>query len=268
MIVMHSPHERQALALPTSGGSSGAVKVLRVAVLGLGEAGSRLAADLAAAGCQVAGWDPARPEASVGSDLEAVAGAELVLSVNSAAVALAVARAVAASLPAGSLYADLNTAPPSLKRELADALPAEFADVALLGVVPATGLGTPALVSGAGALRFARLLAPLGMPIEVVEDAAGSKLRRSVFMKGVAAAAIESLAAAEAADDAARMRAEIAAVIGEPLLERFLDGSQRHAVRRAEEMRAAASHLESLGVPPRIASAAADWLAELASKRE
>jgi hypothetical protein len=86
-------------------------------------------------------------------------------------------------------------------------------------------------------------------------------------MKGVAAAAIESLAAAEAAGDATRMRAEIAAVIGEPLLDRFLDGSHRHAVRRTEEMRAASAHLEALGVPPRIASAAAEWLAELALKR-
>lgn len=243
------------------------MKELRVAVLGLGEAGSRLAADLAAVGCHVAGWDPARPEASVASDRDAVAGAELVLSVNSAAVALEVARSVAGSLAADALYADLNTAPPGLKRELAAILPVEFADVALVGVVPSTGLATPALVSGAGAERLAALLGAFGMPIEVVDDAAGSKLRRSVFMKGVAAAAIECLAAAEAAGDVARMRAEIAAVIGEPMLDRFLEGSRRHAVRRSEEMRAAAAHLEALGVPPRIASAAAEWLAELALKR-
>jgi 3-hydroxyisobutyrate dehydrogenase-like beta-hydroxyacid dehydrogenase len=243
------------------------VTQLRVAVLGLGEAGSRLAADLAAAGCEVAGWDPARPEASVASDRDAVAEAELVLSVNSAAVALEVAEAVAASLAKRALYADLNTAPPALKRALAAAVPVDFVDVALLGVVPSTGIATPALASGAGAERFVAMLAPLGMPIELVEDAAGSKLRRSVFMKGLAAAVLESLAAAEAAGDAARMRAEIAAVIGQPLLERLLEGSHRHAVRRTEEMRAAAAHLEALGVPPRIASAAADWLAELALKR-
>jgi 3-hydroxyisobutyrate dehydrogenase-like beta-hydroxyacid dehydrogenase len=149
------------------------VKALRVAVLGLGEAGSRLAADLATAGCRVAGWDPARPEASVASDRAAVAEAELVLSVNSAAVALDVARGVARSLAADALYADLNTGPPALKRDLAAAVPVEFVDVALLGAVPSMGLATPALVSGAGAERFAALLGPLGMPIEQVEDAAG-----------------------------------------------------------------------------------------------
>ena len=51
-----------------------------------------------------------------------------------------------------------------------------------------------------GAARFAELFEPLGMPVEVVGpeagDAAGLKLLRSVFMKGVAAAALESLAAA------------------------------------------------------------------------
>jgi 3-hydroxyisobutyrate dehydrogenase-like beta-hydroxyacid dehydrogenase len=240
------------------------MRALRVAVLGLGEAGSRLASDLAAAGCEVAGWDPALPEASAASEHDAVAAAELVLSVNNAAVALEVARGVAPSLPSGALYADLNTGPPSLKRQVAATLPVEFADVALVGVVPSTGLATSALVSGPGADRFAALLGPLGMPVEVVEDAAGSKLRRSVFMKGVAAAAIESLAAAEAAGDAPRMRADIAALIGEPLLDRFIDGSHRHAIRRTEEMRAAAAHLEELGVPPRIATAAAEWLAELA----
>ena len=33
---------------------------MNVAVLGLGEAGGRIAADLVAAGCTVRGWDPVR----------------------------------------------------------------------------------------------------------------------------------------------------------------------------------------------------------------
>lgn len=213
------------------------------------------------------GWDPARPGASVESERAAVAAAEVVLSVNAAAVALEVAREVAAALPPGSLYADLNTAAPKLKRELAEAVPVEFADVALVGVVPDTGLATPALASGGGAERFAALFRPLGMPVDVVADAAGTKLLRSVFMKGVAVAAIESLAAAERAGEAERVRADIAGVLGEPLLERFLEGSRRHAVRRTEEMRAAADYLDELGVPARIAAAAADWLAELGRAR-
>jgi 3-hydroxyisobutyrate dehydrogenase-like beta-hydroxyacid dehydrogenase len=242
-----------------------------VAVLGLGEAGGRIAADLAAAGCTVRGWDPVRRADGIDntdSDLAAVRGADVVLSLNSAAVALAAAARVVEELGGDTLYADLNTASPQLKRELAAALPVQFVDVALVGVVPSSGLATPALASGAGAERFAELFRPLGMPVDVVSshpgDAAGLKLLRSVFMKGTAAAAIESLEAARAAGVEVRVHADVAAVIGEPLLERLLSGSRLHAVRRVEEMKAAAAYLEELGVQPRVASAAADLLAELA----
>ena len=36
-----------------------------------------------------------------------------------------------------------------------------------------------------------------------------------------------------------------------------------HAARRADEMRAAAAYVEELGVDPRIASAAVEWLDQL-----
>ena len=179
---------------------------MEVAVLGLGEAGGRIAADLAAAGCVVRGWDPARNLDGIenaASGEEAVRGADVVLSINAAAVALDAAVSVADALAADALYADLNTAAPKLKLELASALPVQFVDVALVGVVPSTGLRTPALASGEGAERFAGTFGPLGMPVEVVGphpgDAAGLKLLRSVFMKGLAAAAVETLEAAGAA---------------------------------------------------------------------
>jgi 3-hydroxyisobutyrate dehydrogenase-like beta-hydroxyacid dehydrogenase len=239
---------------------------MKVAVLGLGEAGGRIAADLAAAGCAVRGWDPARPSCAA-SDVDAVRGADVVLSINAATVALSAAARVADELRDDAIYADLNTASPQLKRELAEALPVLFADVALNGVVPSTGLTTPALVSGAGAERFAELFRPLGMPVEVVGpqpgDAAGLKLLRSVFMKGIAAAAIESLEAAKVAGAEERIHAEIVEVLGEPLLGRLLAGSRAHAARRVEEMRAAAAYLEELGVEPRVATAAAEWLVQL-----
>jgi 3-hydroxyisobutyrate dehydrogenase-like beta-hydroxyacid dehydrogenase len=245
---------------------------MQVAVLGLGEAGGRIAADLVAAGCAVRAWDPvARPS---GIDLapdgtSAVRGAEVVLSINAAAVALEVAEGVAASLGAAAIYADCNTSSPALKRALAARVP-RFADVALVGTVPSLGLRTPALASGAGAERFADLFLPLGMPVDVVGAepgaAAGLKLLRSVFMKGIAAAAIESVDAARAADVEEWVRADIASVIGEPLLERLLTGSRAHAARRVDEMHAAVDCLEELGVSPRVAAAAAEWLAQLRDK--
>ena len=243
---------------------------MEVAVLGLGEAGGRIASDLVAAGCVVRGFDPARraegiPHAE--SAAKAVANAEVVLSINAAAVALEIATDVAGALGAGVLYADLNTSAPALKHKLAEIVPVLFVDVALVGVVPASGLRTPALASGPGAERFAGLFRPLGMPVEVVGprpgDAAGLKLLRSVFMKGIAAAAIESLQAAQAAGVEQHVRADIAAVLGEPLLDRLLVGSRAHAARRVDEMHAAAAYVEQLGVEPRVSAAAAAWLEQL-----
>ena len=146
-----------------------------------------------------------------------------------------------------------------------------FADVALLGPVPARGLGTPALASGDGAGPFADTLGPLGMPVDVVSmeagDAAALKLLRSVFMKGLAASAIESLSAAEATGHAEWLEQQLADVVGRTLLERLLEGSRVHAARRVEEMEAARELVLELGVEPRIATASMALLAELAGSR-
>jgi 3-hydroxyisobutyrate dehydrogenase-like beta-hydroxyacid dehydrogenase len=244
------------------------VAELTVAVLGLGEAGSLLAADLESAGVVVRGYDPR----DGGRPADAVAGSDVVLSVNAASAALAAAESVREVLGDSTIYADLNTAAPSLKRELAQVVGEErFTDVALLGPVPAHGLATPALASGPAAQAFADRIGPLGMPVEVVSDrpgdAAALKLIRSVFMKGLAAAAVESMAAAEAAGHPDWLRRELAAVIGKPLLDRLLDGSRTHAARRVDEMLAARDLLLELGVTPRIASASAALLADLAADR-
>lgn len=252
----------------------------RVALLGLGEAGGRLAADLVAAGVEVRGYDPDRgrdvPAVSRASDpASAAATSDVVLSVNSASAALAAAAAVLPAVRAGSIYADLNTASPELKRELAGLVAGAgvlFADVALLGPIPQRGLRAPVLASGAGATAFERLFTPLGMPVTVISgeagDAAALKLVRSVFMKGLAAAVVESMQAAEAVGRAEWLAGEIETIIGRPFLERALEGSRRHAARRVDEMEAARDLLVELGVEPRIASASAAQLADLAAAGE
>ncbi len=251
-----------------------------VAVLGLGEAGGRLAADLAAAGVEVRGYDPDRrrdlPSVSNAPDAAAAtAGCDVVLSVNAARVALEAAEAALPALEQAMVYADLNTAPPALKRELADVVAgagAVFADVALLGPVPERGLGAPVLASGAGARTFAELFAPLGMPVRVVSeepgDAAALKLVRSVFMKGLAAAVVESMRAAEAVGYEEWLALEIEGMIGRRYLDRALAGSRTHAARRVDEMEAARELLLELGVEPHIAAASAAQLADLAATKE
>jgi 3-hydroxyisobutyrate dehydrogenase-like beta-hydroxyacid dehydrogenase len=248
---------------------------VKLGVLGLGEAGGAIAADAAAAGATVRGWDPDPERDAPGIERVtgpegAAEGTDAVLSVNAAAAALDAARSVADRLAAGQVFADLNAAGPPLKRAVADVVaPAAFADVALMGTVPKHRIRTPALASGPGAERFAELLRPLGMPVDVLGpepgEAATRKLLRSVFMKGLAAAAIESLRAGEAAGCEEWVRAELVAALEAADLERLVTGSERHARRRVDELADACDLLQELGVEPRVARAAGEWLTELAA---
>lgn len=252
---------------------------MKIAVLGLGEAGARFARDLLELGEQVAGWDPAPgrslPGVSAASDGEAAEGAGLVLGISSASVAVASATSVAPHLGAGAVFADCNTGSPGLKRAVAGALEgsgALFADVALMAPVGRAGLRTPCLVSGPGAARFAEMMTAYGTPVEVVDERPGSaaarKLLRSVFMKGLAAAVVEALASAEHLGLRDWLADDIAGELERAdrgLLDRLVEGSRRHARRRIEEMEAAAALERELDVVPRVAEAAVGVLAELSA---
>ena len=234
-----------------------------VAVLGLGEAGSRISADLAREGVEVRGYDPADVVTPAGvirqrTAGQAVRGAEMVLAITAAADAATALAQVADGLESGVLYADLSTASPSLKMQLAAsaaACGALFVDVALMATVPGRGLRTPALASGPGAERYITTMSPYGISLEAISttpgDAATRKLLRSVFMKGLAAVVIEAMSAAEAAGQSAwlwRNLVDEVTAAGAPLLSRLVGGTSIHAERRLHEMEASAQLLADLGV--------------------
>jgi 3-hydroxyisobutyrate dehydrogenase-like beta-hydroxyacid dehydrogenase len=248
---------------------------LVIAVLGLGEAGSLIARDLAVAGTLVRGYDPAvtaaEPVLDTASEADAAREAHLVLSVNSAKAAV---EAFKDGLPGlltdgrprpAVLWADLNTASPGTKRQLAglaEDAGVPFADVAMMAPVPGRGLRVPMLASGSGAARYAALLGPLGAAIEVLDGPAGlaasKKLLRSVFYKGMAASIVEALDAARAAGEEQWLREHIAAELAAAdaaTVDRITHGTRRHAVRRGAEMEAAAQMLAELGVPALMADA-------------
>jgi 3-hydroxyisobutyrate dehydrogenase-like beta-hydroxyacid dehydrogenase len=240
-----------------------------IAVLGLGEAGSLIARDLAAAGAAVRGFDPrALAPAGVtaaGSDAEAVTGADLVLSVNSADEAVAAFTASIVALAPGTIWADLNTASPAVKQRLAElgrahAIP--VTDIAMMAPVPGKGLRVPMLASGDAAERVAAMLRGYGADIELLDGPAGlaatRKLLRSVFYKGMAASIVEALEAARAAGLEDWLRPHIAEELSAAdasTVERIVSGTSRHAVRRGHEMAAAAEMLTDLGVEPIMADA-------------
>jgi 3-hydroxyisobutyrate dehydrogenase-like beta-hydroxyacid dehydrogenase len=253
----------------------------RIALLGLGEAGSEIGRDLVAAGADVRGYDPkglvvegVQPR---GSEAEAVADADLVLSANSSHDAVTALVNALPALRPGTVWADLNTASPGVKAALVEQLAGRdvpVVDVALMSPVPGKGLRTPMLVSGEGAERYAQLLAGFGIAVTIQPGPAGEaisrKLLRSVFYKGLAAAVVEALAAAEAAGCADWLRGNISAELAgfdERTIDRLVDGTHRHARRRADEMTAATDQLTELGVPPRIAAAARDLLVELRDRQ-
>jgi 3-hydroxyisobutyrate dehydrogenase-like beta-hydroxyacid dehydrogenase len=252
---------------------------MRIAVLGLGEAGTIYARGLAERGADVVGFDPAVSTTPDGVRralglADAVDGADLVLSLVGASAAEQVLTESLPRMAPAAAFADFNTGAPEQKRTLATRAVAAgipFGDVAVMAPVPRAGLGTELLASGDGAESIADALGSYGLPIRVVGvdagDAAALKLVRSVFMKGLAGLVFESLAAAEKIGAASEARAQIARELGpdgDALVQRLLDGTRQHAARREQEMRDARALLDDLGTPTWMTDGALAWLHSLA----
>lgn len=253
-----------------------------VAVLGLGEAGSLLARDLVRGGAEVRGWDPdfhgdlsEIPLAR--SNAEAVAGADIVISVNWAIVAEDVARESLPHLRPGTIYAEHNTAGPAKKQAVAAIVApsgARCVDVAMMAPVPGLGMRVGMFFAGDGAEELASYYRTFGTPANVVGatpgDANARKLCRSVFFKGMASAVWEALEAARAAGVEEWLRSDIVATFvkaDDGLVDRLIDGTALHAKRRGHEMRDAAALLAELGVPTTMAEATAESLERIARAR-
>lgn len=245
---------------------------MRIAVLGLGEAGTIYAEGFARSGATVAGFDPvvsSTPDGVVraaGVD-DAVRGADVVLSLVTAEHAVGVAREAQAYLGASAIYADLNAASPQRKSEVAAALGEaqdRCVDVAVIGSVPTFGARTALVISGAAAEEAAEVFRALGADVDAIGgrpgDASRRKILRTVFMKGLGAIITEAVDAGEAAGESAWVRRQIAAELagGETALDRLDRGTRKHARRRAHESEAAADLVASLGVVPTLATATAD----------
>ena len=243
---------------------------MRATVLGLGEAGTLYSVGLVKLGWTVTGFDPADNATPAGVERadnaeDAVRGADAVLSLVGGKAAAAAAASVAPFLGADAVYADMNAGDPAVKRQIADAVGARrFADVSVVGSVPAYGAATSVVISGAGSAQAARVFGALGAPVEDIGgapgDASARKLLRSTFMKGLGALIVESNAAGRAAGAEDWVRTQIANELsgGEAALDRLHDGTVKHAARRATETAAAADLVSSLGQRPVMTRAAAE----------
>jgi 3-hydroxyisobutyrate dehydrogenase-like beta-hydroxyacid dehydrogenase len=201
-----------------------------------------------------------------GAVVEAVDGADFVLSLTGGRASEKVAAEAAPHLSATTVYLDMNVASATTKQRAAGPIVAAgraFVDVAVVGPVPVHGAATPVVLSGSGRNTAAGLFEKLGAPVEIAGeepgDASNRKLLRSVFMKGLASVISEALDAGEAAGAREwvkeQMRAEL--VLGDKIIDRLYDGTIKHASRRGHELRDAAEQLTQLGVEPIITTAAA-----------
>jgi len=253
-----------------------------IGILGLGEAGRLYARGLAGAGARVRGFDPhhsvADAEIQQFDELgDVLAGADAVLSLVGGRAAIEVAVQALPLLAAGTVYADLNTAGPDAKQQiagLARRADVPMADVAVLAPVPRAGHATPLLASGDGAVALATLLGPLGVPIDVVAGGAGEaarlRLLRSLFMKGLAALVLEGLGAARAAGAEDWLRAQMENELGPDgpaLIDRLVDGTYAHAERREHEVRVTLEMLEASGQPSDMTRATLAWLERVVDAR-
>jgi 3-hydroxyisobutyrate dehydrogenase-like beta-hydroxyacid dehydrogenase len=206
---------------------------------------------------------------------EAIAGADIILSVVTADQALEAAHEACAYLAPGCIYCDLNSVAPATKREAARAVEgagAGYVDVAVMSPVQPAALAVPLLLSGGPAADAAEALRGLGFTnIRVVGAEVGRassiKMIRSVMIKGLEALTAECVSAAGLAGVLDEVLASLDASWTDAdwtgRSDYNLDRMMVHGRRRAAEMEEVVRTLNDLGVDPVMSRAAAERQASL-----
>ena len=133
---------------------------------------------------------------------------------------------------------------------------------------------TLALISGPGASKFADTLNPFGLDITIVSEQVGAaatrKLLRSVVYKGFAAVMGEAVAAGKALGLEHYIREQIGSLIGgdTAIIDRFLEGSKTHALRRSHELDAVVAMLIDLQLEPVMSKATLKSLQNLVAQNQ
>lgn len=266
-----------------------------IALIGFGEVGQTLGADLQARGfTDLIAWDrlfadpdspPSRAARDTGlraarSMREAVAGRDLVVCAVTAAECSAAAAEAARALQRDAFFLDLNSVAPSTRAEAATAIGqagGRYVELAVMSPIAPRRSASPMLVGGPYAAAFLPLGRALGFTgIELfaadIGLASAAKMCRSVVVKGMEALLTESLLAARryGVEDAViaslqdlfpmdDWRAHARYMVSRSLL---------HGRRRAEEMREVARTVADAGLSPWMSEACAerqDWAARHAA---
>lgn len=251
----------------------------RTAVIGFGEAGFTFA--------RAGGWE----DAAISYDInaaraaqmeecgvtcashakEALADADLVLSLVTADQAVPAARDYAPYLKAGAIWCDMNSVAPHTKQEAAEAVESaggRYVDVAVMAPVDPARLNVPLLFAGADALEAMGLLRALGFAKtrvvgESVGQASAIKLCRSIMVKGLEALTAEMVLSASTAGVLDEVLASLDAsekhVSWRERADYNLDRMLLHGRRRSAEMAESAAMIRELGIAPLMTDGTVDW---------
>jgi 3-hydroxyisobutyrate dehydrogenase-like beta-hydroxyacid dehydrogenase len=268
-----------------------AIGLRKIAVIGFGEAGSILGADLAAAGREVRTYDilldapasrapmleKARRAGVQAADTfnAAVQEADLVLSAVTAASSADVALSASKALRAGQIFLDINSCAPATKRANAENVQrsgADYVEAAVMAPVAPQRLKVPMLLGGARAVEVAATLTALGMNASPISDeigvASAVKMCRSIVIKGLEALTVESMLAARRFGAEKEVLASLQGTFPQmgwqdKLPDYLISRVAEHGRRRAAEMREVAQTLQDVGMAPTMALATAarqDWV--------
>jgi 3-hydroxyisobutyrate dehydrogenase-like beta-hydroxyacid dehydrogenase len=268
-----------------------AISLRKIAMIGFGEAGSILGADLAATGREVVTYDilldaPAGRAAMLEKARRAgvqtadtfnaaVKDADLVLCAVTAASSADVALNASKALRAGQIFLDINSCSPATKRANAETVHssgADYVEAAVMAPVQPQRLKVPMLLGGRRATDMATALTALGMnasPIsEEIGVASAVKMCRSIVIKGLEALTVESMLAARRFGAEKEVLASLQGTFPQmgwqdKLPDYLVSRVAEHGRRRAAEMREVAHTLEDVGMAPTMALATAarqDWV--------
>ena len=266
-------------------------KQWRVGLVGYGEVGRILAADLRAQGVAVAAWDlllaspasaaPLRDHAGAhgvvlaASAAALAAGSDCIISAVTASQAVPVAADCAPAMRPGTFFLDFNSASPGAKQRaaaLVDGAGGRYVEGAVMTSIPPYRIRVPLLLGGASAAALAPLLNALGFAARVSSNqlgvASATKMCRSVMIKGLEAMVIESFTTARfyGVEDAviASLHETFPGIDWEKQGAYFFQRVIEHGRRRSEEVREVAETVRDAGLVPYSATGTAERQAHIA----
>ncbi len=209
---------------------------------------------------------------------EAVAGADMVVSVVTADQAHAAALSVAGALTPGAVFLDCNSCAPQVKVQSSEKIAAaggRYVDVAVMAPVHPRLHKTPLLICGPHAEAVAPALAGLGMVAEIqagpVGAASSIKMVRSIMIKGLEALVCECVLSGRLAgvDDIvlATLEDTFPGFDWPKRASYMLERVMTHGIRRAAELREVALTVDLLGLDGRMARATVDWQQQIGDLR-